>query len=131
MLRSKKDKAIRWGISKPQVVNRFNSKLKPQANGCIEYDGFAWDSRDRYRGFNIYPTKECRGKHFALVKAHRFAFALHYGYNALPRSTKNAPKTKVINHICFNTRCVNPLHLNILTNSENSKYQKDTDNDSN
>lgn len=123
---SDKDKAIKDGVTKKSVVDRFNSKLEPKDNGCIEFNGFAWDSRDRYRGFHIFPTKKHPKLMKAMVKAHRFAFALHYGFDALPKAPepgKFKPKTKVINHICSNPRCVNPEHLNVLTVAENTVYR--------
>jgi hypothetical protein len=123
---SYKDQAIKDGIKKQSVVDRFNSKLECKDNGCIEYNGFAWDSRDRYRGFHIYPTKQHPKLSKAMVKAHRFSFALHYGFRALPKAPppgKFKPETKVINHICCNPRCVNPEHLNVLTTTENSTYK--------
>lgn len=120
---SDKDQAIKEGITKQSVIDRFNSKLINKDNGCIEYNGFAWDSRDRYRGFHIYPTKQHPKLMKAMVKAHRFAYALHYGFDALPKTGTFSAKTKVINHICGNPRCVNTKHLNVLTVTENTAYR--------
>ena len=122
---SKKDQAIKWGITHKPTVERFMKKQVKLANGCIEFKSFAWDARDRYRGFNIQP-KGNEGTITALVKAHRFAFALHYGFNKLPSGTNIGPNSKVINHVCNNTRCVNPNHLNIMTLSENATYNSAT-----
>jgi len=122
---SKKDQAIKWGITHKPTVERFRKKQVKLANGCIEFRSFAWDSRDRYRGFNIQPKGD-EGTITALVKAHRFAFALHYGFNKLPVGTNLGPKSGVINHVCNNTRCVNPEHLNVLTLTENALYNNTT-----
>ena len=119
---SKKDKAIKYGISNPNVVKRFKSKLRPQANGCINFAGSRWDSRDYYQGFGVFTTKEDNAENpfRTMVKAHRFAYALEHGFDALPNSTNFNGSTKVINHICHNMKCVNPDHLNILTSHENT-----------
>ena len=115
---SKKNESIRHGIKDKKTVERFNSKLVSKADGCIEYKSAMWDSRDMYRRFSI--TYHVNDKSFNnTVKAHRFAYALHYGFDQLPQSKIFNAKTKVINHLCHNKKCVNPKHLSILTNSEN------------
>lgn len=118
---SQKDKAIQWGIKDEFTVKRFKSKLLYKENGCIEFDGPFWDKRKMYRGFTVCKTLKEHGKsQHLLVKAHRFAFALYYGFDALPKAGDPfTAKTKVVNHICHNKSCVNPKHLNILTSSEN------------
>jgi len=118
---SYKDKLIQWGITDKIIVKKFKSKLVNKENGCIEFNGPFWDSRKLYRGFNIYKPIEVDGKSSeALVKAHRFAFALHYGFDALPKAGDPfTAKTKIVNHMCHNKSCVNPKHLNVITSSEN------------
>jgi HNH endonuclease len=115
---SNKDRAIQAGIKDPAVVKRFKSKLMPQPNGCIEFKSAMWDKRDTYRRFGItwylgdISINDC-------VKAHRFAWALEKGFDALPIAGKFSADSKVINHICGNKRCVNVDHLNVLTSREN------------
>ena len=120
---SRKDKAIKWGVQQPTVVKRFNSKLIHQEDGCIDFDGAKWDSRDRYRGIRIHQVVKNEVRMSETVKAHRFSFALHYGFDALPKATDNSSDAKVINHICGNTKCVNPEHMNVLTVKENATYR--------
>ena len=116
MILSNKDKAIKHGITDNTVINRFKSKLINTPTGCIEFTGARWDSRDRYRTFRITSSKG----NSESVKAHRFAYALHYGFDALPKvGDAFTGQTKVINHICNNPKCVNPKHLNVLTSLEN------------
>ena len=45
-------------------------------------------------------------------RAHRIAFELLRG---------NIPEDKVIDHLCRNPSCVNPEHLEVVTNQENVK----------
>lgn len=118
---SNKDRAIKFGITDLPTIERFKAKLKPQENGCIEFDGTKWDKRDLYRGFTIYKTKKDHGQSVKgiMVKAHRFSYALANGFDALPIAGKFSGSSKIINHICHNKTCVNPNHLNILTSREN------------
>jgi hypothetical protein len=125
---TKKDMAIRHGIQQQDVIARFNSKLVAKKNGCIELNTFAYDPRDRYRGFTIMYPNQNKEYVQATVKAHRFAYALHYGFDALPESDNFNAESKCINHICGNTRCVNPEHLNVMTVTENSIYRAPKDN---
>jgi len=116
MTMSNKDKAIKYGITDNKVIDRFKAKLENKSNGCVEFIGARWDSRDRYRTFRITSGVNDSDS----VKAHRFAYALHYGFDALPKvEDAFTGKTKVINHICNNPKCVNPKHLNVMTSSEN------------
>jgi NADH:ubiquinone oxidoreductase subunit len=113
---SNKDKAIQYGITDNTVIDRFKTKLDNKTTGCIEFTGARWDSRDRYRTFRITSSKG----NSQSVKAHRFAYALHYGFDALPKAGDPfTGQSKVINHICNNPKCVNPKHLNVLTSLEN------------
>ena len=125
---TKKDMAIRHGITQQDVIARFNSKLVAKDNGCIELNTFAYDPRDRYRGFTIMYPNQNKEYVQATVKAHRFAYALHYGFDALPESDNFNAESSCINHICGNTRCVNPEHLNVMTVVENSIYRAPKDN---
>jgi len=119
---SNKDIAIQFGIKNDKTVQRFISKLINKPNGCIEYMGAPWDSRDRYRAFGITIKENFQKTKgiYAKVKAHRFAYALHYGFDSLPKAGDSfTGKSNVVNHICNNPRCVNPEHLNVMTSSEN------------
>jgi hypothetical protein len=118
---SNKDRAIQYGINDNKVIDRFKSKLVNKSTGCIEYTGAMWDYRDRYRPFQITIKVDGQKRGTSVkVKAHRFAYALHYGFDALPKAGDPfTGQSKVINHICNNAKCVNPKHLNVMTSSEN------------
>ena len=125
MTMSNKDKAIQYGITDNTVIDRFKSKLVSKPNGCIEYTGAMWDFRDRYRSLSITKKASPEDKRgiATKVKVHRFAYALHYGFDALPKvGDKFNSDTKVINHICNNPKCVNPKHLNVVTQRDNLSY---------
>jgi hypothetical protein len=119
---SQKDQAIEYALSDEENIKRFKSLLLPQPNGCVEFAGAKWDSRDMYRAFPVKIITE-DGTVFRNVKAHRLSFALANGFDALPKSSKltnGKSDTKIINHICHNKKCVEPTHLNVLTNRENT-----------
>ena len=57
------------------------------------------------------------------VKVHRLAYALEYGFEELPKGVSGY-SDYVINHICHNRLCVNPRHLEVITNEENKSVEK-------
>jgi len=109
---SNKDKAIEVGIKDQATIARFKSKLKQMPNGCIEYTGYRTAKGYGYFKVGVNPT-------WASVRAHRFSFALAYGIDKLPSGTDKTQKRKVIHHKCENKACVNPLHLEPVTDNWN------------
>ena len=80
-----------------RVPQRFWSK--------IEITDKCWNwLADLNRGYGVFWSN---GKH---VKAHRFIYERLIG---------PIPEGKTIDHLCRNTRCVNPAHLEPVTMSEN------------
>jgi len=72
--------------------------------GAAEDDCWEWSTdlnKDGYGRFNLGGQK---------VLAHRFAYALMFG---------DMPKGLVSDHSCRNRRCVNPWHIEPVTNVEN------------
>ena len=109
MTMSDKDKAIKLYIKDEAVVKRFKSHLEEQPNGCIE-----WTASKSSKGYGYFGIV-----HGMSVKAHRFAYALHYGIDKLPYGTDKTQKRKVLHHKCENKACSNPLHLEAVTDRWN------------
>ena len=105
----KRDQVIKENLENKETLERFNSYLEEQPDGCIVWTGYR--TLKGYGMFNIYP-------HGAL-KAHRFAYALHYGIDQLPNGTDKTQKRMVVHHKCENKACVNPLHLESVTDRFN------------
>lgn len=108
-----KDKAIAIGIKDPKTVARFMKRQILKDNGCIEYVGFR-----TAKGYGHFGT-HTEGNPSNPVRAHRFAYALHYGIDKLPSGTDKTQKRKVLHHKCENKACVNPLHLEVVTDNWN------------
>ena len=87
------------GAGKP-LAERFQSKTRPAANGCIEWT--AGQVSFGYGGFHW------RGK---LWRAHRMAWTLAHG---------DIPDGLTVDHMCRNRLCVNVAHLRLLTLGENA-----------
>jgi hypothetical protein len=86
------------------TTDRFLSKYVVAESGCWEWQG----SLDR-KGYGEihapgYPNNR--------VRAHRFSYELFVG--PIPRA-----RNIVIDHLCRNPRCVNPQHLEVVTQREN------------
>ena len=93
-------------ISKERLVvlnvnERFWSKVK-KTDSCWIWTGYR--DKDGYGRFGI----DEKIKH----KAHRFSYELVNG---------KIPNNQEIDHLCKNTSCVNPDHLEIVTHQENIK----------
>lgn len=80
---------------------KFSLQVHKLDNGCWEWRG-AIDRRDGYGRFYAGDGKT-RG-------AHQFSFEQHHG---------PVPHGLVVDHICNNRWCVNPLHLRAISNAAN------------
>ena len=80
-----------------RVIARFWSFVD-KSGECWVWTG--WNN-GRYPGFSVGRTK---------LYAHRFSYELHKG---------PIPEGAVIDHTCRNKMCVNPAHLEAVTNQEN------------
>lgn len=86
------------GNYRDPIVGFFN-KIKIDKNGCWIW--MAGTDKDGYGTYSPYRKK---------VRAHRYSYELFKG---------KIPNGLVIDHLCKNTSCVNPYHLEVVTNKEN------------
>lgn len=82
------------------MEDRFWLKVKKIEGGCWE-----WTGALNNQGYAMFSEKY--GGH---ILGHRYSFKLHKG---------NIAEGYEIDHLCFNTKCVNPDHLESVTPSEN------------
>lgn len=89
-----------WSTSPRPVEERFWEKV--DASG----DCWEWTGSQTPTGYGtFFPTRSTP------VRAYRFAWELLIG---------PIPEGMQIDHMCMNTRCVNPLHLRLATPRENT-----------
>jgi len=90
----------RWPTKRLRpVADRFWEKVRIAANGCWE-----WTAR-LHHGYGFF--KESTGR---LVYSHRWAYVDAFG---------PIPEGLEVDHLCRNTSCVRPSHLEAVTHREN------------
>ena len=92
------------------ILELHPEKIRVGSGGC-----WIWTGAMDARGYGMVRT---RGRTW---RAHRFAFLLAEGYIP-PRPSYHHPqhgKALVLDHRCKNSSCVNPDHLEVVTNGEN------------
>lgn len=87
------------------MSDRFWNKVHKIPNGCWEWTAnLFWDGYGQFMA-------HADGKRVAL-RAHRWAYENIVG---------RIPKGMVIDHLCRNRKCVNPIHLEPVTVRENNR----------
>jgi hypothetical protein len=118
-----KDKAISHGITREKIINTFHKNTKVQDDGCI-----VWTKSTNKNGYAVMGIafNDAGLTYRNPVFAHRFAWALKHGMDALPLGSGSERKgdRMVLNHICHNRKCVNTNHLEVILQSENSSAKK-------
>jgi hypothetical protein len=95
------DRCPHCGAPTPSpVIERFAEKIEPQPNGCWLWTGTA--NRDGYGRFYV--------REAITELAHRWAYEQFVG---------PIPEGMPLDHLCRNRSCVNPDHLEPVTQREN------------
>ena len=81
-------------------ISRFIQKIRVADNGCWE-----WLSAKRKAGYGLFSVSGHQ------QYAHRFSYERFRGL---------IPSHLQIDHLCRNTSCVNPAHLEVVTSHENT-----------
>jgi hypothetical protein len=116
---SKKDTAIEYAITRPKIINTFWSNTTINENGCL-----VWNLGTNFAGYSRLCVSLPKGQNIDIF-GHRLAYALHYGFEALPKGFDGNDSSKlVLNHICHNRSCVNPKHLEVITQRQNTSIEK-------
>ena len=85
-----------WNRPRPTPLERFWTKFQKMPSGCWEWQGYR--DRDGYGQFNVYRRQR--------MQAHRYSYEMIVG---------PIPDGLQIDHLCRNTSCVNPAHLEPVT----------------
>jgi len=87
-------------------IERFKEKyIVDKHTGC-----WLWQGSHHPNGYGRFNLNSMT------IFAHRASYMLHVG---------DIPKGLVLDHLCRNTRCVNPGHLEVVTYQENRLRAKD------
>jgi len=87
-------------VNRKTIEQRFWEKVD-KTSSCWNWT--AYKNKDGYGRFGV--------KSSSPIAAHRFSYELHKG---------KIPKGLTIDHLCRNRKCVNPDHLEIVTQRENT-----------
>lgn len=119
--RTNKDLAIAYVCESKSWDEVFASRVVKQDNCLI------WQLSTINGGYGqIMITTDSPRAKLGNVLPHRLSYALANGFEALPPGM-TGPKsdTLVIDHTCNNKLCVNPEHLQVVTQAQNIAYKKE------
>lgn len=89
--------------TKGDPVDRVLARIEVHPLGCWEFTGAL------QRGYGVVGTTANK-----TARAHRVVYEAEVG---------PIPPGMTIDHLCLNTRCVNPAHLEVVSRSENARRQ--------
>lgn len=92
-------------INTEELKDRFLSKTESGPSGCINWTGARFTN-----GYGAF--KAMVGGNWRQCKAHRIAFLIAGG---------SIPDGLTIDHLCKNKGCVNPDHMEVVTQTVNSQ----------
>lgn len=92
-------------MSSVAPVDRVLAKIAVHPLGCWEFTGTLNEA-----GYGIVNVGRIGTVAKAVRKAHRIVYEDFLG---------SIPEGLTLDHLCFNPRCVNPAHLEVVTNGEN------------
>jgi hypothetical protein len=93
-------------MAKRGAVDRFAEKVALTDSGCLE-----WIAGTAGNGYGHFHTTQTPDEKARDVYAHRWSYEHHLG---------PIPEGLHIDHLCRNTRCVNPDHLEAVTQRVNT-----------
>lgn len=96
-----KAKRAAGGFPPLTLIERFEAKIQPGADGCWE-----WSGSTTTGGYGMKWNGE------RVVPAHRWSYEFHVA---------PIPPGLVLDHLCCNPKCVNPWHLEPVTNRVNTQ----------
>lgn len=133
---SKTDSAIKENLLKPKAIETFFKHVYiRKADDAIIADNqedfikqltdpcHIWQGKKNNVGYGIHGLYSTEHQETIMVKAHRLAYAIEHGFDALPAGVYGA-QDNVLNHICHNRGCVNVKHLEVITHAENASRDK-------
>ena len=94
------------------LEKRIMEKVLFQPNGCWTWTGAFFKKK-----YGNYGQLRMGGKDGKAKKAHRISYTFFVG---------EIPEGKEIDHLCHNTMCVNPKHLEAVTHAQNMQRRKDS-----
>lgn len=98
----------KWKYVKSIDINELNSKILTQFFQRIEITNhcWLWNGRKTNGGYGVFSFNN------NVIRAHRFSYELF---------KNEIPVNLDLDHLCRNTKCVNPQHLEPVSKYENQK----------